>query len=89
MDLAKALGYIGQTGHASASVRAAAGKRGTVSPVVIACLPARLHPVSRMILDSFLAGRITTDDFLWGFHLPNSDYLSVAQCVLHALPLGL
>lgn len=55
---------------------------------VAACLPANLHPVSRMILDGFLAGRLTLGDFLWGFHLPNSDYLSVAQCVVAALGLS-
>jgi hypothetical protein len=58
-----------------------------MTPEIIACLPARLHPVSRMILDGFLDGRLTRADFLWGFHLPNSDYLEVAQCVLRALAL--
>lgn len=52
---------------------------------VLACLPTRLHPVSRLFLDAFLDGRITREHFLWGFHLPNSDYLDVAQCVLRAL----
>lgn len=52
---------------------------------VLTCLPARLHPISRLILDAFLDGRITRQDFLWGFHLPNSDYLEVAQCILRAL----
>ena len=60
-----------------------------LSPNVAACLPDRLHPVSQMLLDAFLEGRITRADFLWGFHLPNSDYLPVAQCVLHALTLGI
>ena len=52
---------------------------------VLACLPDPLHPVSRMILEAFLDGRLTRQDFLWGFHLPNSDYLAVALCVLRAL----
>ncbi len=52
---------------------------------VLACLPARLHPVSRMILEAFLDGRLTLGDFLWGFHLPNSDYLPVAECIVQAL----
>ena len=56
-----------------------------MTAAVLACLPSPLHPVSRMILDAFLDGRITRADFLWGFHLPNSDYLDVAQCVLRAL----
>jgi hypothetical protein len=46
-----------------------------------------LHPVSRMILEAFLDGRISRASFLWGFHLPNSDYLPVAQCIIHALTL--
>ena len=54
-------------------------------PMVAACLPIDLHPVSRMILEAFLAGRITERDFRWGFHLPNSDYLPVTECVLRAL----
>ena len=58
-----------------------------MTPEILACLPARLHPVSRMILDGFLDGRLTRADFLWGFHLPNSDYLEVAQCVLRGLTL--
>jgi hypothetical protein len=58
-----------------------------MTPEILACLPARLHPVSRMILDGFLDGRLTQADFLWGFHLPNSDYLEVAQCVLRTLTL--
>jgi hypothetical protein len=57
-------------------------------PAVIACLPSNLHPVSRMILEAFLAGHLRLSDFLWGFHLPNSDYLPVAQCVVAALGLA-
>jgi hypothetical protein len=49
------------------------------------CLPARLHPVSAKILSAFLAGRLTESDFRWGFHLPNSDYLPVGECILAAL----
>lgn len=56
-----------------------------MNPGVAACLPAGLHPVSRTILEGFLDGRLTRETFLWGFHLPNSDYLEVAQCVLRAL----
>jgi len=33
-------------------------------PVIEACLPDRLHPVSRMFLEAFLEGRITQQDFL-------------------------
>lgn len=52
---------------------------------IAACLPDRLHPVSRLILEMFLDGRLTREDFLWGFHLPNSDYLPVADCIMRAL----
>ena len=54
-------------------------------PLIAACLPTNLHPVSRTILEAFLEGRITERDFRWGFHLPNSDYLPVTECVLRAL----
>ena len=54
-------------------------------PEIEACLPARLHPVSRMFLEAFLRGNITQQEFLWAFHLPNSDYLPVAECIVKAL----
>jgi hypothetical protein len=54
-------------------------------PEIEACLPERLHPVSRMFLEAFLAGRISQQDFLWAFHLPNSDYLPVAACIVKTL----
>ncbi len=53
-----------------------------MDPTIVACLPSRLHPVSADILDLFLGGRLPTSEFLRLFHLPNSDYLEVAQCVL-------
>ena len=49
------------------------------------CLPDRLHPVSAKILAAFLDGRLTEGDFLWGFHLPNSDYLTVSECIIAIL----
>ena len=49
---------------------------------LLACLPDRLHPVSRMFLDYWLAGDMSTPEFLRWFHMPNSDYLGVAQCLL-------
>lgn len=49
------------------------------------CLPDRLHPVSAKILAAFLDGRLTESDFLWGFHLPNSDYLAVSECIVAIL----
>jgi hypothetical protein len=52
---------------------------------LLSCLPNPLHPVSRQILDTFLSGLISEEDFLINFHLPNSDYLPVARCILKAL----
>ena len=52
---------------------------------LLACLPRPLHPVSRQILDYFLSGMLTEQEFLVNFHLPNSDYLPVARCILDAL----
>ena len=52
------------------------------------CLPERLHPVSRMFLEHWLQGSLPTAEFLRLFHLPNSDYLPVAQCLLSALAQG-
>ncbi len=54
-------------------------------PEIQACLPVRLHPVSRMFLDALLEGRMTIYDFRWAFHLPNSDYIQVGECILKAL----
>ena len=42
--------------------------------------PSRLHPASQLFLDSYVAGRIATHEFLRVFSLPNSDYISLAQC---------
>lgn len=47
--------------------------------------PARLHPVSRLLLDHYIAGEISTPDFLRFFSLPNSDYIPLAQCFVAAL----
>ncbi|WP_119165683.1 hypothetical protein [Algihabitans albus] len=52
---------------------------------VQACLPDRLHPVSRQFLDAWLLGDLPTHEFLRWFHMPNSDYLPVAECLLKAV----
>jgi hypothetical protein len=44
-----------------------------------------LHPVSRMFLELWLSGGMSTAEFLRWFHMPNSDYLPVAQCILKAV----
>ncbi|MBI2719263.1 MAG: hypothetical protein HY245_16110 [Rhizobiales bacterium] len=48
---------------------------------IAACLPPRLHSFSRMILDYYLAGHMPTAEFRRWFHMPNSDYLPVSDCI--------
>ena len=50
-----------------------------------ACLPEPLHPVSRQFLNAWLDGSLPTHEFLRWFHMPNSDYLPVAECLLRAV----
>ncbi len=47
--------------------------------------PDRLHPVSRLFLEAFLEGRMTTQQFLRFFSLPNSDYIPIAKCFVTLL----
>jgi hypothetical protein len=54
----------------------------TIRQDILVCLPEPLHPVSRMFLEHWLAGDLATAEFLRWFHMPNSAYLSVAECVL-------
>ena len=61
---------------------------GGTPPQILACLPERLHPVSRRLLESCLAGEMETTEFLRWFHMPNSAYLEVAQCLLRAMQGG-
>jgi len=49
---------------------------------ILACLPSRLHPISQMFLETWLDGGMSTAEFLRWFHMPNSAYLPVAQCIL-------
>lgn len=49
-----------------------------------ACLPARLHPVSGMFLKAWMRNQIGTPTFRRFFHMPNSDYLKVSECLVHA-----
>ncbi len=44
-----------------------------------------LHPVSQMFLTAFLDGRMTTQEFLRFFSLPNSDYIPLARCFVTML----
>ena len=53
--------------------------------MIVCEFPLRLHPVSQSLLDSFIAGSISTPEFLRFFSLPNSDYIPLAQCFVTAL----
>jgi hypothetical protein len=57
----------------------------TLPPAAQACLPPVLHPVSRHILELFLQGWLSPQEFLRLFHLPNSDYLAVSECIVRML----
>ena len=54
----------------------------SLDPALLACLPTELHPISQLFLGYWLEGTMSTPEFLRWFHMPNSDYLSVAQCLL-------
>ncbi len=49
---------------------------------IVVCLPERLHPISRVYLENWLSGELSTAEFLRWFHMPNSDYIAVANCIL-------
>lgn len=53
--------------------------------MIVCQFPVRLHPVSQLFLDYFVAGKMTTPEFLRFFSLPNSDYIPLAQCFVAAL----
>ena len=53
-----------------------------IDPRLEACLPRRLHPVSRLFLEAWLAGKISTPIFRRFFHLPDSTYLAVGECLV-------
>ncbi len=59
-----------------------AARPSAIDERLLACLPERLHPVSRMFLDAWLAGTIRTPTFRRFFHMPNSDYLTVSECLV-------
>lgn len=52
---------------------------------ILACLPSHLHPVSAQILTLFLDGSLPIGEFRRLFSLPDSDYLPVTDCILHAM----
>ena len=66
----------------------AASGQGAGSVAVEACLPERLHPMSRLFLDRWFGGAMPTMQFLRWFHMPNSTYLLVARCLLSVVAHG-
>ena len=50
--------------------------------LISGCLSGDYHWFSIRILDLYLDGVINTGDFLRWFHMPNSDYIETAQCVV-------
>jgi hypothetical protein len=50
-------------------------------PNIDSCLPSTLHSFSRLILDRYLEGRLTTAQFRRWFHMPNSEYLMPGDCI--------
>jgi hypothetical protein len=48
---------------------------------IAGCLPPKLHGFSREVLDRYLDGSMTTADFRRWFHMPNSDYLMLGDCI--------
>lgn len=52
---------------------------------MVLCVPDHLHWFSQMILDYYLSGTISTQEFMRWFHMPNSDYLTVSECIVGRL----
>lgn len=44
-----------------------------------------LHPVSQLFLDSFTRGEMSRELFQRFFSLPNSNYIGLAECILHTI----
>lgn len=69
--------------HASVGNTTAAANMvamNTEDAQTLCSFPARLHPVSQLFLDSYIAGRMATHEFLRAFSLPDSDYIPLARC---------
>ena len=54
----------------------------------IACVEGRLHPFSASVLQFYLAGHLSTGEFLRWFHMPNSSYLPLGVCIVSHLAPG-
>lgn len=44
-----------------------------------------LHPVSQLFLDALTRGELSPELFQRFFSLPNSDYIGLAECILHTI----
>jgi len=56
--------------------------------LISGCMSGDYHWFSLQILDYYLSGTINTGDFLRWFHMPNSDYLPVSECIASTLDPG-
>ncbi len=54
-------------------------------PEIASCMHGSVHWFSQQVLDYYLTGRVSTGEFLRWFHMPNSDYLSISECIVHRL----
>ena len=48
-------------------------------------VPARLHPFSRQVLNLYFDGLMPTSEFRRWFHMPNSDYLPISDCIAQVM----
>jgi hypothetical protein len=48
---------------------------------VNSCLPAKIHSFSRNVLKLYLDGHLPTSEFRRWFHMPNSEYLPLSDCI--------
>ena len=57
-------------------------------PEIASCMHGPVHWFSQQVLDYYLTGQFSTGEFLRWFHMPNSDYLSISECIAHRLDPG-
>ncbi len=46
------------------------------------CMLEGLHWFSLKMLDYYVTGQISTGEFLRWFHMPNSSYIEIGQCIV-------
>ncbi len=52
---------------------------------IASCLPNEIHSFSQLMLDYYLNGRLSSNEFMRWFHMPNSEYLQYSKCIVTAL----